>query len=89
MFIDFLKAFDSVHREAMWKILLAYGMPPKIVNMIKSMYAAQVCAVQMENGLSEWFPLDSGVRQGCLLSPILFAILIDFALRAFHFRGGI
>ena len=61
-FIDFLKTFDSLHREAMWKILLAYGIPPKIVNLIKSLYDAQVCAVQMENGLSEWFPVESGCK---------------------------
>ena len=73
----------------MWKSLLSYGMPPKIVNMIKSLYAAHVCAVQMVNGLSEWFPVEFAVRQGCVLSPILFAILIDFVLRACHFRGGI
>ena len=70
VFIDFLKAIDSVHEEAMWKILLAHGMPKSIVNMNKALYATQVCAVQMEHGLSEWFPVESGIRQGCLLSPI-------------------
>ena len=33
-FIDFQKAFDSVHRESLWKILQAYGLPPKIINLI-------------------------------------------------------
>ena len=57
--------------------------------MIKVLYAEQVFSVQTQIGLSKWFPVESGVRQGCLISPILFAILIDFVLRACHFRGGI
>ena len=43
----------------------------------------------MEDGLAEWFPVESGVRQGCLLSPILFSILINFVCRSCHFRQGI
>ena len=41
---------------------------------------AQVFAVQTENRLSEWFRVESGVRQGCLLSPTLFAMLRNFVI---------
>ena len=37
-FVDFEKAFDSVHRETLWKLLKIYGIPDKLVNMIKAMY---------------------------------------------------
>ena len=64
-------------------------MAPEIVNMIKVLCAVQVCAVQTENGLLEWFPVDSSVRQGCLVYPMILAILRDFVLQACRFRGGI
>ena len=89
VFIDFLKAFDSIHRGTIWKILVHYGIPTKIVNIIKALYHDIMCAVQTEGGLTEWFSVQSGVRQGCILSPLLFAIVIDFVLRGCSFSGGI
>ena len=89
VFIDFLKAFDSIHRGTIWKILVHYGIPTKIVNIIKALYHDIICAVQTEGGLTEWFSVQSGVRQGCNLSPLLFAIVIDFVLRGCSFSGGI
>ena len=44
-FVDFEKAFDSVHRETLWKLLKIYGIPDKPVNMIKAMYRNSKCAV--------------------------------------------
>ena len=89
VFIDFLKAFDSIHRETMWKILIHYGIPIKIVNIIKALYLDIKCAVQTEGGLTDWFTVQSGVRQGCILSPLLFAIVIDFVLRGCSFSEGL
>ena len=75
VFIDFLKAFDSLYQEAMGKILLAHELPPKIVNMIKTLYAVQFCTAQTEHGLSEGFLVESGVRQECLISRLISNIL--------------
>ena len=44
-FVDFEKPFDSVHRETLWKLLKSYGIPEKLVNMIKAMYRNSKCAV--------------------------------------------
>ena len=44
-FVDFEKAFDSVHRETLWRLLKIYGIPDKLVNMIKTMYRNSKCAV--------------------------------------------
>ena len=46
-----------------------------------------MCAAQMEDGLTEWFAVQSGVRQGCILSPLLFVIVIDFVLCECSFSG--
>ena len=80
-FINFQKAFDSVHRESLWKILQAYGLPPKIINLIKMFYDNFECSIILGNTITEAFPVKSGVRQGCILSPILFLITIDWVMR--------
>lgn len=77
-FVDFRKAFDSVHRHTLWKILQSYGIPSKIISIIKTFYEHFKCSVIMGNHLSEWFPVQSGVRQGCIISPILFLVAIDW-----------
>ena len=80
-FVDFKKAFDSVHRETLWRILLSYGVPPKIITLISMFYSHFECSVILNNTLTEWFPVESGVRQGCILSPILFLVTIDWIMR--------
>ncbi|KAL9953192.1 hypothetical protein ACROYT_G040569 [Oculina patagonica] len=80
-FIDFQKAFDSVHRDPLWKILRSYGVPPKMVTLMSSFYQQFECSVIVDGNLSEWFPVKSGVRQGCIISPILFLLTIDWIMR--------
>ena len=81
VFIDFKKAFDSVHRNSLWKILLSYGLPEKVVSLIKLFYEKFECSIILDNSTTEWFAVESGVRQGCILSPMLFTIAIDWVLR--------
>ena len=80
-FLDFEKAFDSVHHETLWKILQCYGIPGKIINILSDMYANNKCCVRHGEQHSEWFSINSGVRQGCVISPILFLIVIDWVMR--------
>ena len=76
-FIDYKKAFDSLDRTSLWKILRHYGIPQKIVNIIKSMYEGGGGKVMFKGKLSDLFEIKTGVRQGCLLSPFLFLLAID------------
>ncbi|KAL9956572.1 hypothetical protein ACROYT_G038065 [Oculina patagonica] len=76
-FIDFQKAFDSVHRESLWSILRAYGMPAHIVRVIKQFYTDFCCSV---GGSDLSFHVKSDVRQGCVMSALLFNIVIDWVL---------
>ena len=80
-YIDFKKAFDSVHRETLWKIVRSYGIPMKICNLMQAFYENFECSVILEKSVSEPFTVKSGVRQGCILSPILFLIVIDWVQR--------
>ena len=80
-FIDFKKAFDSLHRDTVWKIVRSYGVPPKLVTLIELFYQHFECSVIVNGNLSEWFPVQSGVRQGCIISPMLFLLSMDWIMR--------
>ncbi|XP_072906368.1 uncharacterized protein [Hemitrygon akajei] len=80
-FIDFEKAFDSLDRKSMWSILRHYGVPEEMVNIIKQLYDGFSCRVIHDGRLSEEFLVTTGVRQGCLLSPLLFLVVLDWVTR--------
>ena len=81
VFIDFSKAFDSIHRERMFKILEAYGIPPSIVNAIKLIYEDSSAQVLTPDGETSFFDIVAGIFQGDTLAPFLFIIVLDYALR--------
>jgi hypothetical protein len=82
MFVDFEKAFDRVNREYIWRSLTKRGIPEKIVSLIKASYNNSRCSVLHNGQLSNSFEVKQGVRQGCILSPILFLVVIDDILTA-------
>jgi len=79
-FVDYEKAFDSVNRETLWQLLRHYGIPNKMVNLIKNSYDGICCRVLHEGQLTRQFEVKTGVRQGCLLSPFLFLLVIDWIM---------
>ena len=80
-FIDYEKAFDSVDRETMWKLLRYYGVPKKIISLIRCTFQDMSCKIGHAGQLSESFEVKTGVRQGCLLSPFLFLLVIDWIMK--------
>nr|KAG5707958.1 hypothetical protein BaRGS_025096 [Batillaria attramentaria] len=78
---DCEKAFDSVDREALWKLLRHYGVPGKIISLIRCTYQDMSCGIAHAGQLSESFEVKTGVRQGCLLSPFLFLLVIDWIMK--------
>ena len=78
VFIDFEKAFDSIDRNTLWKILRHYGVPEKIIKMIQVFYVGFQAKVLHEGDMTEAFEMTTGVRQGCLLSPLLFLVALDW-----------
>ncbi|BHF58450.1 hypothetical protein SprV_0100140200 [Sparganum proliferum] len=89
-FVDFAAAFDSVHCESLWRIMALDGVPAKIIAMIKAHYRSTTARVLVRNNLSQPFGIRSGVRQGCILSPILFNYAIDWILgRALRDSDGV
>ena len=80
-FIDFKKAFDSIHRDSLWKISRSYGIPDKYINLFKLIYENSSCNIRTQTGVTDSFNIVTGVRQGCILSPFLFLLVIDFVMR--------
>ena len=80
-FIDFEKAFDSIHRHSLWKILRHYGIPSKLVNVIKMLYSDFKSQVICNAALIDAFSVTTGVKQGCILSPFLFILGIDWVMK--------
>lgn len=79
-FVDFKAAFDTIWREALWKMLEVIGVSEKLIKVVMSMYDNTEAAVIVEGKLTEWFTVSVGVRQGCILSPFLFNIFLEFVM---------
>ena len=81
LFVDFTKAFDSIHRGKMEQILLAYGLPEETVAAITILYRNTKLKVRSPDGDTEYFDIVAGVLQGDTLAPYLFIICLDNVLR--------
>ena len=75
--LDFSKAFDRVSRYALFSALAANGVEANMIHLIKMLYRNQVGRVDD----SKHFPIDRGVKQGDVLSPMLFNAVMDIILR--------
>ena len=80
-FVDVKKAYDRVWRDGLWAALWQKGVRGKMWRVIKNYYDQVESCVYVNGGQTEWFEVNVGVRQGCVLSPILFAIFIDALAR--------
>ena len=73
-FVDYEKAFYSLDRDTLWKLVQHYGMPDKLISLIRNTYEEMACRVIHTEQLTDSFMVKTGVRQGCLLSPFLFLL---------------
>ena len=80
-FIDFSKAFDSINREKLFKILKAYGVPPNLLATIKALYTNTKAKILSPDGETDVFEIMMGVLQGDTLAPFLFVIALDYVMR--------
>ena len=81
LFVDFTKAFDSIHRGKMEQILLAYSLPKETVAAITILYRNTKVKVCSPDGDTEYFDIVAGVLQGNTLAPYLLFICLDYVLR--------
>ena len=81
LFVEFTKAFDSIHRGKMEQILLAYGLAEETVAAIMILYRNYKVKVRSPDGDTDYFDIVAGVLQGDTLAPYLFIICLDYVLR--------
>ena len=75
-FVDFSKAFDSIPRDTLFNKLKTYGITGNFYNVLKNMYSNDTTRIKLGEYLTETIYPNQGVRQGCILSPLLFNIYL-------------
>ena len=79
-FIDYTKAFDSVNHSKLWEILEEMGIPDHLTCLLRNLYAGQEATVRTGHGRADWFQIGKGVCQGCILSPFLFNLYVEYIM---------
>ena len=78
LFVDFSKAYDSVDRSKLWKILVENGLNGKVLDILQSMHKDVLATVKFDrNKITEYFKCLNGVKQGCVLSTLLFSLYLS------------
>ena len=81
-FIDFNKAYDSVDRTILWDVLARFGVPPRMLAFIRQFHDGMQACVRLNDGeCSDKFDVGQGLRQGCVLAPLLFDMFFTAVLR--------
>ena len=81
LFIDFKKAYDSVRREVFYKILIAFGIPKKLVRLVNVCSTETFSRVRVGKNLSDRFPIRNGLKKEDALSPLLFNFALEYAIK--------
>ena len=80
MFIDYVKAFDCVDRNKLWKILQETGLPDHLSCLLRNLYAGQEATVRTRHRKMDWFQIGKGVQHGGVLSPC-FNLYVEYMVR--------
>ena len=71
-FVDYVKVFDYVDQNKLWKILKETGILDHLTCLLRNLYVCQEATVRTGHRTTDWFKIEKGVRQGCILSLCLF-----------------
>ena len=76
-FIDYIKTFECVNPNKLWKALQEMSIPDHLTCLLRNLYAGQETTIRTRHGVKDCFKIGKGVCQGCLLSPCLFNIYAE------------
>ena len=76
-FVDLTKAFDTVSRDGLWKIMAKFGCLPRYKAMVRQFHDGMQARVQNDGEYSEPFPVTNGVKHGCVMAPTLFSMMFS------------
>ena len=88
LFIDIEKAYDSVDRQGLWQEMENFGIEKEYIGIIREMYRGYKCRVRTQCGNTEWFEVKNGLKQGSVLSPALFNVVMERMNRQVRERVG-
>jgi len=88
LFIDFKKAYYSVRKDVLYNILVEFGIPMKLVRLIKMCLNETYSGVQVGKHLSDMFPIRNGLKQGDDLSQLLFNFASEYVIRRVQVNQG-
>jgi len=71
----------SLNHNKHWEILKEMGIPDHLTCLLRNLYARQEATVRNGHGITDWFQIRKGVRQGCILSPCLFKLHSEHIMR--------
>ena len=86
VFVDLTKAFDTVNRTALWRVLQKLGIPENMLRVIVSFHEGMKANVVSNGELSDSFGVTNGTKQGCVMAPVLFALYFSVMLK-YAFAG--
>ena len=75
------KVIDCADHDKLWKILKETGIPDHFTCFLRNLCASQEATVRTRCGTTDWFQIGKGVRQGCILSPSLFNLYIEYIIQ--------
>ena len=80
-FIDYAKAFDYVDHNKLWNIIKKMGLPDHLTYLLRNLYTEQEATIRTRHGTTDWFQIEKGVSQGCILSFSLFNFYAEYIMR--------
>ena len=79
-FTDYVKTFDSVDHNKVWKILKEMEMSDHLTCLLRNLYLGQEATVRTGHGMMDWFKIEKGVCQGCMLSCCLVNLYAEYIM---------
>ena len=83
-FVDLTKVFDTVNQDLLWNILRKFGCPPTFIAILQQFHTGMCAQVVMAGSQSSSFTVEVGVKQGCVLAPIIFNLLLVAIILVSH-----
>ena len=75
-FIDFERAYDSLDHDLLFAVLARLGLPPRFLGLLRRWAAHRTVRIRVNGSLSDPFPINRGLAQGCSLSPLIFSLFL-------------
>ena len=79
-FTDYVKAFDCVDHNSLWKILQEMGMPDHLTCLLRNLYAGQEATVRTGHGATNWFQIEKRICHSSILSPCIFNLYAEYVM---------